>query len=237
MSNPIELLQRLSEVATPTLVLLLASAAGVTVLVHNWRIALPAMVVHFVLAGALLARVLDPAVALVKPLAGMVACLSIGLAAVQADRMRQQLGQSVALERLRQPNWLQIPSQLLLRAVLATLVLVAALSAAARFPIPTSAPGLVAAAYVLAGFGLALVATSFEAMNIGFGVLLLLSAFELAFTPLEPSIGVSVLLALVTLMIGLAASVLTLADVEPSSERGMPEVPAAIPPAAELERP
>ncbi|MCS6773175.1 MAG: hypothetical protein RMM31_02940 [Anaerolineae bacterium] len=218
MSNPIELLRRLSEVATPTLVLLLAAAAGVTVLVHNWRIALPATAAHFVLAGALLSQVLDPTVAFIKPLAGVVACLGVALAAFQADQMRQRIGQSIALERLRRPNWLQLPSQLLLRMIVAALVLVTALNAAARFPIPTSAPGLVAAAYVLAGFGLALIATSFEAMNIGLGILLLLSAFELAFTPLEPSIGVSVLLAVVTLMVGLAVSVLTLADVEPTDE-------------------
>ena len=92
------------------------------------------------------------------------------------------------------------------------LVLTAAFGAAIRFPLPGSARELDLGAYMLIGFGLLLVATAFEPLNVGLGLLMLLSGVELVFMPLEPSISVSVLLGLVTLLVGVAISYLTLAD-------------------------
>jgi hypothetical protein len=105
-----------------------------------------------------------------------------------------------------------MPAQVMLRAIAAILVLTAALGAAIRFPLPGNARELGLGAYVLIGFGVLVVATAYEALNVGLGLLMMLSGFELVFTPLEPSISVSVLLALTTLLVGLAISYLTLAD-------------------------
>ena len=218
MSQLIELFDQLSRAAVAPLMILLAVSAVMVALVRNWRIALPVMVLQYLAVGILLARVIEPSVALIKPLAGAIVCFALSIAAQRADALRAERGESIARERLAQPNWHRLPAQLLLRAIVAILVLTAAFGAAIRFPLPASARELGLGAYILIGFGLLVAATAHESLNVGLGLLMLLSGFELAYTPLEPSIGVSVLLGLTTLLVGAALSYLTLADAGATAE-------------------
>jgi len=209
-----ELLRQLAEGAVgPSLVLLIVSA-GFVVLVRNWRLVLPVMVLQYVAVGLLLARLFDPIAALFKPMAGSITLIVLSLAAQRADDVRAERGESVARERLARPNWQRLPAQLLLRAVTMALVLTAAFGAAVRFPLPGGTRELNLGAYMLIGCGLILMATAYESLNVGTGILMLVSGFELAYVPLEPSVGVSVLLALTTLLIGLAIAYLILADAD-----------------------
>jgi hypothetical protein len=218
MSQLIELFDQLARAAVAPLLTLLAVSAVMVALVRNWRIALPVMILQYLAVGILLARVIEPSVALIKPLAGAIVCFALSIAAQRADSVRAERGESIARERLAQPNWHRLPAQLLLRAIVAILVLTAAFGAAIRFPLPTAARELGLSAYVLIGFGLLVAATAHEALNVGLGLLMLLSGFELAYTPLEPSIGVSVLLGLTTLLVGAALSYLTLAEAGAAAE-------------------
>jgi hypothetical protein len=209
-----ELLRQLAEGAVgPSLVLLIVSA-GFIVLVRNWRLVLPVMVLQYVAVGLLLARLFDPIAALFKPMAGSITLIVLSLAAQRADDVRAERGESVARERLARPNWQRLPAQLLLRAVTMALVLTAAFGAAVRFPLPGGTRELNLGAYMLIGCGLILMATAYESLNVGMGILMLVSGFELAYVPLEPSVGVSALLALTTLLIGLAIAYLILADAD-----------------------
>jgi len=209
-----ELLRQLAEGAVgPSLVLLIVSA-GFVVLVRNWRLVLPVMVLQYVAVGLLLARLFDPMAALFKPMAGSITLIVLSLAAQRADDVRAERGESVARERLARPNWQRLPAQLLLRAVTMALVLTAAFGAAVRFPLPGGTRELNLGAYMLIGCGLILMATAYESLNVGTGILMLVSGFELAYVPLEPSVGVSALLALTTLLIGLAIAYLILADAD-----------------------
>lgn len=209
-----ELLRQLAEGAVgPSLVLLIVSA-GFVVLVRNWRLVLPVMVLQYVAVGLLLARLFDPIAALFKPMAGSITLIVLSLAAQRADDVRAGRGESVARERLARPNWQRLPAQLLLRAVTMALVLTAAFGAAVRFPLPGGTRELNLGAYMLIGCGLILMATAYESLNVGTGILMLVSGFELAYVPLEPSVGVSALLALTTLLIGLAIAYLILADAD-----------------------
>jgi hypothetical protein len=212
MSQLIELFDQLAQAGAASLLILLAISSGIVAIIRNWRITLPMMVLQYVAVGLLLARVIDPGVALIKPLAGAIVCFALSIAAQRADTQRASRGESVALSRLQRPNWQRVPAQVLLRAIAAILVLTAALGATIRFPLPGIARELGLGAYLLVGFGVLLVATAYEALNVGLGLLMLLSGVELGYTPLEPSISVSVLLALTTLLVGLAISYLTLAD-------------------------
>lgn len=221
MSQLIELFDQLARAAVAPLLILLAVSAVMVALVRNWRIALPIMVLQYLAVGILLARVIEPSVALIKPLAGAIVCFALSIAAQRADTLRAERGESIARERLAQPNWHRLPAQLLLRAIVAILVLTAAFGAAIRFPLPASARELGLGAYILIGFGLLVAATAHESLNVGLGLLMLLSGFELAYTPLEPSIGVSVLLGLTTLLVGAALSYLTLADAGATAELGI----------------
>ena len=160
----------------------------------------------------MLARVIPPGVALIKPMAGALVCLAISVAAQAADSQRATRGESVAVERIRHVAWRSVPAQVLLRAIATVLVLTAAFGASIRFPLPGNTRDLGLGAYMLLAGGLLLMATASEALNIGIGLLMFISSIELGYTPLEPSISVSVLLGLMTLLVGFAIAYLTLAD-------------------------
>jgi hypothetical protein len=214
MSLFAELLRRLAEETAGLFLVVLVASAGFVVLVRNWRLVLPVMVLQYVAVGILLVRLFDPIAALFKPLAGSVVLIVLSLAAQRADDVRAERGESVARERLARPNWQRLPAQLLLRAVTMALVLTAAFGAAVRFPLPGGARELNLGAYMLIGCGLLLMASAYESLNVGLGILMFVSGFELAYVPLEPSVGVSALLALTTLLIGLAIAYLILADAD-----------------------
>lgn len=212
MSQLIELLDQLSQAGVTTLLILLAAASGFVAIIRNWRLALPVMIIQYVLVGIFLARAIEPSVALIKPLAGAIVCFALSIAAQRADTQRAGRGESVARERLQSPNWQRVPAQVMVRALATMLMLTAAVGAAIRFPLPGNERELGLGAYMLIGCAVLIIATSSEALNSGLGILMLISGFELAYTPLESSIGVSVLLGLVTLLVGLAVAYLTLAD-------------------------
>ena len=194
---------------------MLAGLAGSTILillVRNWRIALPTLIVQYVIVGIMLARVIQPGVALITPLAGALVCLAVSIAAQRADNQRAERGESVAVERIQNVHWRSVPAQVLVRAVALLLVLTAAFGATVRFPLPGNARELGLGAYILLASGVLLIATAPEALNVGIGLLVFISGVELGYTPLEPSISVSVLLGFMTLLVGIAIAYLTLAD-------------------------
>ena len=201
---------------------------------RNWRIALPALIVQYVIVGIMLARVIQPGVALITPLAGALVCLALSIAAQRADDQRARHGESVAVERIRNVAWRSVPAQVLLRAIAAALVLTAAFGATVRFPLPGDARELGLGAYVLLASGVLLIATAPEALNVGMGVLMFISGVELGYTPLEPSISVSVLLGFMTLLVGIAIAYLALADVSVLAEQNKPATLTTLMPGSAL---
>ena len=220
MSDLVALLDRLSQLAATPLLAVLTISTALILLVRNWRIALPALIIQYAVVGIMLARVIQPGVALIKPLAGALVCLALSIAAERADNQRARRGESIAVERIRHVSWHSVPAQVLLRAIATVLVLTVAFGATVRYPLPGNARELGLGAYVLLASGILLIATAPEALNIGIGLLMFISGIELGYTPLEPSISVSVLLGFMTLLVGFAIAYLTLADggvlVEPS---------------------
>ncbi len=212
MSSLITLIDQLARLAVAPLLFGLIGTAALLSLVRNWRITLPTLILQYVLVGILLARAIPPGVAIIKPFAGAIVCLALSLAAQRADNARARRGESIARDRVEQVNWSSVPAQFLVRAIATVLVLTAAFGATVRFPLPGGSRELSLAAYTLLACAIFLIATAPEALNVGMGVLMLLSGIELAYTPLEASITVSVLLGLMTLIVGVAVSYLTLAD-------------------------
>lgn len=220
MSELIALLDQLSRLAATPLLIGLIVTAAIIAIVRNWRVTLPALIVQYVLVGILLARVIPAVVALITPIVGAIVALSLSLAAQRADSARASRGESVAQERIdaiRQAvggtrNWRALPSQFMLRAVATMLVLTAAFGATFRFPLPGEARELGLAAYVLIACAMLVIATAPEAINLGMGVLMLILGVEMGYSPLEPSVTVSVLLGLMTLLVGVAVAYLALAD-------------------------
>jgi hypothetical protein len=212
MSDLVLLFERLAQQALGPLLIALVASAAVVSLIRNWRVSLPALIVQSVVVGILLARVIQPSVALVKPLAGIIACITLSIAAQRADNARAAHGEQTAEDRIENVNWRSVPAQVLLRAIAVLIVLVAAFGATVRFPLPGNARELALGAYILLACGLFIVATSPEGLNIGTGLLMMISGVEIGYIPLEPSISVSILLGLMTLIVTIAIAYLTLAD-------------------------
>lgn len=212
MSDFVLLFERLAQQALAPLLIALVASAALVSLIRNWRVSLPALIIQSVVVGVLLARVIQPSVALVKPLAGIIACVTLSIAAQRADNTRAAHGEQTAEERIEHVNWRSVPAQVLLRAIAVLIVLVAAFGATVRFPLPGNARELALGAYILLACGLFVVATSPEGLNIGTGLLMMISGVEIGYIPLEPSISVSILLGLMTLVVTIAIAYLTLAD-------------------------
>lgn len=212
MSSLIELIDRLAQLAIAPLLLGLVATACALTLIRNWRISLPVLIVTYVLTGILLARVIPAGVAIIKPLAGSIVCLTLSLAAQRADNARWRRGESIASERVSRANWHSVPAQFIVRAIALVLVVTAAFGLTVRFTLPGGSRDISFAAYALIGCALLIIGTAPEAINAGMGVLMLIIGVELGYTPLEPSITVSVLLGLTTLLVGVAVAYLTLAD-------------------------
>ena len=127
-------------------------------------------------------------------------------------------------------NWRNLPSQLLMRLVIMLLVVTAAFGATTRYPLPGNARELAFGAYLLVTCGLIIAATVSEGLNIGVGILMMISGFELGYIPLERSISVSVLLGLMTLVVTLSIAYLTLADADALSRNSRDMERVLLPP-------
>ncbi len=211
-----QIFAQLAAFPAPLLLVVLILTIVPIMLVRNWRITLPALMIQYVLLGLLLARVLPNVTVAVKPVVGIIAGLTLSLAAQRADVDRQRRGQarSTAQARLITADWTRLPSQLLMRLVVMLLVVTAAFGATSRFPLPGNARELALGAYLLVFCGTVVTAIASEGLNIGIGILMMISGFELGYIPLERSISVSVLLGLMTLIVTLAIAYLTLADAD-----------------------
>ncbi len=212
MSSLINLIDQLARLAIAPLLFGLIGTAAILSLIRNWRIALPVLMVQYALVGILLARAIPAGVAIIKPFAGVIVCLALSLAAQRADSARATRGESVASDRVAHVDWRSVPAQIIIRAIAMVLVLTAAFGMTVRFQLPGLSRELNLAAYTLLACAVLLIGTAPEALNIGVGVLMAISAIELAYTPIDPSVTVSVLLGLMTLLVGIAVSYLALAD-------------------------
>jgi hypothetical protein len=238
MSSLIALIDQLARLAVAPLLFGVIATAAILALVRNWRIALPVLIVQYVLVGILLARVIPPGVAFIKLVAGTIVCLALSFAAQRADDARATRGEAIAEQAMRRLNMRSLPSEFLIRAIATVLVLTAAFGATVRFPLPSGARELTLAAYALLACAMLVIGTSPHAVNVGMAVLMLLSGIELAYAPVEPSVTVSVLLALMTMLVGVAVAYLTLADggalVGPSEESTSMELMPVFDPSASL---
>ncbi len=96
MSSLIPLIDQLARLAVAPLLFGVIATAAILALVRNWRIALPVLIVQYVLVGILLARVIPPGVAIIKLVAGTIVCLAVSFAAQRADDARAIRGEAIA---------------------------------------------------------------------------------------------------------------------------------------------
>lgn len=210
-----EIAERLSVFATSSAALAVMFTAGVIVVVKDWRASLLAMIIQYVIVGLLLMSAIRMELALIKTLVGALICVIVYMTAryVQWGRSSLSPPQGQKDDPLVEPlptQW-ALPTGLPFRFLAALLVLVAAYGVASAFPLPDVDEAIGLATYILAALGLLAMGLTDEPLKAGQGLLTFVSAFELFYTVLEPSLIVIGFLGLSNLLIALAIAYLTVA--------------------------
>lgn len=192
---------------TATWIVLIAALLAVAI--WDVRLALPALGVHYLAAGLLFVDVLDPRLAIVYVLVGLVvtAILLVTAAQVNWGRPPPDLSEEeraeLRLEPARPIGPFRLTTRMIVRAALALTVLVVLWWLARSGGISQTDEQLYLdlAIYGLIGLGLVGLATARDPLRSGIGIMLLLTGFELSNSLTAQSISLVVALAGVNLLL------------------------------------
>jgi len=220
MSSLLDLISRLAGLSGVPMVIGLLVTASVIAIVRDWRFALWALLVQYILLGVLHLRMLSPELALIKVLVGVLICPMLYWSArwVESERAHKAEVErrQVASERgevplpplpwpIRSTNWIFR----LLVVFLLGMVLYSVLSA---FPVgdldaqPFIAADIAPACVWLGLIGLLTLVLTSEPLTGGMGLLTLVSGFELFFDVMSPGLAGVGMFAAIELTMGLAIS-------------------------------
>jgi hypothetical protein len=210
-----EIAEQLSIFVTTSATVSVMFTAGVIVVIKDWRASLLAMIFQYVIVGLLLMSEIRMELALIKTLVGALICVILYMTArhVEWGRPPQSPPPGEEEEEPAEPpvsQWL-LPTELPFRFLAALLVMVAAYGGASTQPLPDVGEAICLAAYTLAALGLLAMGLTDEPLKAGLGLLTFVSAFELFYTVLEPSLIVVGFLGLSNFLIALAIAYLTVA--------------------------
>lgn len=214
----------------PAVYLILLTAV-IIVITWDWRPALLALITQYLVAGLLFVDVLDPRLAIVKPLNGLFICLILYLTGRQinagrlppASRPPEQARPLPFGMRLKgalpppatRPS-IPIPLRLLLTLIITLLLFTLGQRPEYRLPaIPDDLSHLNTAIYILAGLGLLGAGLNSEPLKAGLALLTFLTGFELFYSALDQSVTVLAALAAVDLIITLVIAYLAQAHHSP----------------------
>ncbi len=221
-----DILDRLAFVrGTPAVIIALA-AAFVAVTAWDMRLALPALLVHYLFTGLLVVEVLDPRLAVVYTLAGIFVVAILFVTAWQVNWGRPPGGLTaeeasrLGLSRRRTLGRLALSDQTLLRLGLALAAVALTVWLARRgdaLPvIPEEMAYLLPAIIGLVSLGLVGLASSPEPLFSGVGLLLFLSGFGVYYGFLDQSILMTVALVTAGLVAALVVAYLAQARYLPA---------------------
>ncbi len=211
---------------SPSVVIVLV-AAFVAVALWDMRLALPALLAHYLIAGLLFVDVLDPRLAVVYVLTGLFVTAMLLVTAWQVNWGRPPAGLTageaarLGLPRRRRLGRFHVSDRWLLRLGLAAFVLAASLWAGqtAALPLSVVPEGLTyiePAIIGLVGLGLVGLATTTEPLHAGIGLLLLLTGFSLFYGFLDQSLAMTIALVVVQFTVALVAGYLAQARYLPA---------------------
>jgi hypothetical protein len=207
-----EIIEQLSSFVATSASILVMFTAGVIVVFKDWRTSLLAMVIQYVVVGLLLVSEIRMELALIKTLVGTILCMILYMTARHVDWGRPEPVPDSAQEEGPEADsrWI-LPTELPFRFLAALLVMVAAYGGASSHPLPDVSEALSLGSYTLGALGILAMGLTDEPLKAGLGLLTFVSAFELFYTVLEPSLIVVGFLGLSNLLIALAIAYLTVA--------------------------
>jgi hypothetical protein len=183
-------------------------------LTSDWRVALMALVVQSTLVGLSLTRVIQPEVAVVKILVGILVALILYLSARRIQEMtwaRSEEGASSRFPSLR-TGWLGGSLGLPLRLLSVLLVALALIRLFQDYQLTIVPFDVALVACWMAGMGLIGLVLSADPMRMALAFLTILTAFDLVYAALEPSLAIVGFLGAFTLSAAVAFSYLAIAQ-------------------------
>ncbi len=217
-----DLLTRFSFLAAMPAVLGILITAGVLVVSREWRLNVFALAVQYFFVVLLLTRLIRLEVAAIKGLVGWMICMVFYITERRASELTAETEKEKENENgdvSRRWQWRFISARSTFCLLAALLIAVVAYTAALRIPLPQVPSDITLACYLMVGLGLLLIGLSEAPMQVGLGLLTFLSAFDLFYVALEPSLAVAGLLGAVSFLIALAAAYLRASQVAVESER------------------
>jgi hypothetical protein len=209
---------------TAVLVALLI-AAGLLVVLTNWRLLVFALGAQYILIGLMLTRVVPIELAAVKTLVGVMICpvLYITARRVHWGQVEEDSDAEEEAVRPKRRWWWIIGAGLPVRVIVTALALAMSISLASRNPLPITADQILSRDFTIGAFsvmllGLINAALAENPLKVGLGLLSFLAGFELFFTAVEPTLTIVGLLGLTNLILALAISYLTTAWASRGSE-------------------
>ena len=213
-------LERFDHLRGNPAVLIVLVTATLIALFWDWRLALLALIVQYLVAGLLFTDLLDPRLSIVKVLEGMFVCLILYMTARQIDYGRGEdnitaggvefLGRGS--KRYPIGRW-SISRDFALRTIMTVLAILLIFSvtrlSTIRLPgIPDELPHINTAVVILMGLGLVGLAASRHPLPAGMGLFTFLTGFELYYAALDQSIAMLVALAALNFAVALAIAYL-----------------------------
>lgn len=207
-----DFLARVSFLAAMPAVAGIFISAGTLVVSREWRLNVFALTVQYFFVVLLMTRVIRLEVAAVKGLIGWMICMVFYLTERRVSELEQPAADETVQTSQRLNRWM-MSARASFYLLACILISVAAYTAALRMPLPDVPPDITLACYQMAGMGLLLVGLSEAPMQVGFGLLVFLSGFDLFYVALEPSLAVAGLLGAVSFLIALSTAYLRVAQV------------------------
>ncbi len=182
--------------------------AGLLIVLQQRKIRIILLAIQYFCVTWLVSLTLEIRVAVIKLIAGWIVCGVFAVSYIQKTR------EGGVAER-------EVSAGLSFRMIAVLLVSTGALGLG-RSPV-FDLPGIsgigIASSILLSGLGLLQLGLSRRPIGTGFGLLTLISGFEIIYSALEPSLAVMALIAIVHIGIGLVLSIIEV-DIEEESEVG-----------------
>jgi len=224
----VDIVKTIAALPGTAVLIALLIAAGLLVVLTNWRLLIFVLGAQYILIGLMLTRVVPIELAAVKALVGVMICPVLY---ITARRMHWGQAEEVSdteddAPRALQPRrrwWWIIGPGLPVRLIVTALALAMSISLASRNPLPITADQALSRDLTIGAFSVMLLGLINQALaenplKVGIGLLSFLAGFELFFTAVEPTLTIVGLLGLTNLILALAISYLTTAWASRRSE-------------------
>ncbi len=214
-----ELLSYLAFLGEEPAALGVLATAVILVVLRDWRWSLLALATQYVMAGWLLTRVLEPQIAVLKIMVGLMICVVLYLTARQVrwENLHRGTGARAESDRDGSPRPRRARSQLPTEPVFRLLISVSAaiiilhVTSSGRASLPELPAHINLASISLMAMALLALGLTDEPLTAGMGLLTFMSGFELWYHSLEQAIITIGFLVVIDFLIATVTAYLTIA--------------------------